>query len=515
MGKRTSDRKPRSKGSSLVWNQRMLQNILSASPLGISYFEDGKIKWTNHTMVELFGGDREEDYLDKTPQDFYQSEREYQRVRKIFYNSLNAGRVAQADARFKRKDGSTFYGHVRISALDPSDPRKGTITTIFDVSARKKAEEALRQSEEKYRKLYEESIRAEEIYRSLLNSSPDAIVIYDMQGRVKYVSDSFTRMFGWSLDELEGRRIPYVPESEREVTKARIDAVVHAGIPSSAFETSRFTKDGRILQMSISASRYLDHEGNPAGMLGILRDITERKQAEQALAQSEKQFRLLSAQLLTAQENERKRLAQELHDGIGQSLSAIKFRLDNILKQADPEMDPAQTEPIHAIIPLIQNTIEEIRRISMDLRPSILDDLGILATITWFCREFQATYSGIHIVKRISVEEQDMPEPLKIVIFRVLQEAINNVAKHSRAHQVRISLDKIDGKIELVIQDDGVGMDANGGSAPETVRKGFGLASMRERTEQSGGAFTIERVDGTWTVIRYVWPQEKSPTNFR
>ncbi len=508
MSERTREKRQLSNGPVPIWSEQMLQNILSASPLGISYFEDGKIKWTNQTMVELFGGDQEKDYLDKTPRDFYRSEREYQRVRRIFYNSLKAGRVAQADAKFKRKDGTPFYGHVRISALDPSNPRKGTITTIFDVSARKRAEEALRQSEEKYRKLYEESIRAEEIYRSLLNSSADAIVIYDMQGRVKFLSDSFTKMFGWTLDELRGHRIPYVPASEREVTKARIDGVVNAGIGGSGFETKRFTKDGRVLEMSISASRYHDHEGHPAGMLAILRDITERKHAEQALAQSEKQLRSLSTQLLTAQENERKRLAQELHDGIGQSLTAIKFRLDGIVKQADPCTAPSLMESIHTLIPLVQTTIEEIRRIWMDLRPSILDDLGILATITWFCREFQATYSEIGVQKEFSIQEQDVPEPVKIVIFRVLQEALNNVAKHSGADQVRISLSKIEGNIEFVVQDNGVGIEPESRFAVTDVWKGLGLTSMRERTEQSGGSFTIERVNGTWTAIRYVWPQK-------
>ncbi len=358
--------------------------------------------------------------------------------------------------------------------------------------------------------LYEKSIRVEEIYRSLLNSCADAIVIYDMEGRTKYVSDSFTRIFGWTLQELQGKLIPYVPDSERELTKKQVDAVVKHGIAGSGFETKRFTKDQRLLDTRISASRYHDHEGNPAGMLVILSDITENKKAETALAHSEKQLRLLSAQLLAAQENERKRVAQELHDGIGQSLTAIKFRLENALKQTEEGVPAVQGESIQAIIPVIQSAIEEVRRISMDLRPSILDDLGIVATISWFCREFQATYAGITVDKHIALTEPEVPDALKIVIFRLVQEALNNVAKHSKADSVRIRLAKRQGGIELEISDNGVGFDWNAALDSARFRKGFGLASMRERTESLGGSFSIETSSGRWTGIRATWLEDQA-----
>ena len=274
-------------GGALRKNEQMLNNILSASPIGISYFEDGKVKWTNQAMVEIFGEDQQEDYRDKSPREFYSSETEYKRVRDTFYKNLAKGEPTQVDARFKRKNGSMFDGQINLSALEPSNPRRGTIAAVSDISARKLAETALRQKEEKYKRLYQESIRAQEIYRSLLNSCADAIVIYDTEGRARYVSDAFTTMFGWTMVDVEGKQITYVPESEREVTMARVEEDLCEGIAGSGFETNRLTKDGRILDVSISASRYHDHEGKPAGMLVILRDITERKQAEEALAQSE------------------------------------------------------------------------------------------------------------------------------------------------------------------------------------------------------------------------------------
>jgi signal transduction histidine kinase len=136
----------------------------------------------------------------------------------------------------------------------------------------------------------------------------------------------------------------------------------------------------------------------------------------------------------------------------------------------------------------------------MDLRPSVLDDLGILATIGWFTREFQKVYSHISVEKQISVEENEIPDSLKTVLFRVMQEAMNNVAKHSKADLIRLTLRKTADKIELFINDNGAGFDL------ESIRQGVGLTSMRERTELLGGTFAVESILGKGTTIRASWP---------
>jgi signal transduction histidine kinase len=233
--------------------------------------------------------------------------------------------------------------------------------------------------------------------------------------------------------------------------------------------------------------------------------MTKRRQAEQALRESGKELRILSNQLLSAEEKERKRIARELHDGIGQALSAIKFSVENSLRQLRNEADPSELKSLEAVIPLTQKTIEEVRRIVKDLRPSILDDLGILATITWFCREFQNVYNGIRITREVDIEEGDIPSPLKTVIYRILQEALNNVAKHSLADLVRLSLKKSAGRIELEIQDNGVGFDLAKAISLNPSQRGFGLASMRERAELAGGVFSIKSISDTGTVMRVVW----------
>jgi signal transduction histidine kinase len=161
---------------------------------------------------------------------------------------------------------------------------------------------------------------------------------------------------------------------------------------------------------------------------------------------------------------------------------------------------------LESIIPLTQKTIEEVRRIVRDLRPSILDDLGILATIAWFCREFESIYSTFRVEKEITVKEHEIPATLKTVIYRIMQEAFNNAAKYSQADLVRLYLKKTGDKIELAINDNGQGFDIEEAMYDKNSMRGFGLASMKERTELAGGSFTIKSAKEDGTKIQAIWP---------
>ena len=162
------------------------------------------------------------------------------------------------------------------------------ISHIRQSIEKEQADKALRQGKDRYKKLYAQSKKSEALYRSIIEASPDAIVIYDLQGRARYVSQMFTRIFEWTPEEVKAIRIPFVPDDEKQKTMQTIRAVVEDGTPCIGFESKRTAKSGRILDVSISASRYNDHKGQPTGTIAILRDISERKKMERHLLQTQK-----------------------------------------------------------------------------------------------------------------------------------------------------------------------------------------------------------------------------------
>jgi len=241
-------------------------------------------------------------------------------------------------------------------------------------------------------------------------------------------------------------------------------------------------------------------------------EIDERRRTEEslrvtskALSEREKLLRDLSERLLKTQEEERKRFAGELHDTIGGLLNAMKFKVEGALIKVGAGPSDV-TESLATILPMIQEGAEECRRIQMDLRPSILDDLGLLPTLSWFCRRFQTIYRGIDVRLEEGIEESEIPNSLKIVIYRITQEAMNNIAKHGKANQVRLHLQKRDGRVELALEDNGQGFNLKRVLGSESPRRGLGLTSMKERAELSGGSFFINSIEGKGTIIRASWP---------
>jgi len=235
----------------------------------------------------------------------------------------------------------------------------------------------------------------------------------------------------------------------------------------------------------------------------LQKEVNERKQTEKALKKSEKELRYLSKELLKRIEKERKHIAMELHDVIGRSLTAIKFKIESIISIKDNT--DLKTQLLQTIN-LIKQAIEDVRDISVNLCPSILNDLGIVATISWFCREFEKIYPWIFTEKSINMIEKQIPEEIKIVIFRVMQEAMNNIAKHCYCDTIMIRLNKDNEKIVFEVEDTGNGFDVKAQLNKKGYNKGFGLVSMKERIELSGGTFKIISRIGSGTIIHGSWP---------
>ena len=244
-------------------------------------------------------------------------------------------------------------------------------------------------------------------------------------------------------------------------------------------------------------------EERTAANVRMQEEMSERRRMEDSLRDSEERLRLLASRLLSTQEEDRKRIARELHDSIGASLSAAKFSMENVIDQI--QTGAVKLEPIDYSIRVIKLAIDDVRRIVMDLRPSILDDMGIIATLNWFCEQFKTIHSNIHVDLQIEINGDEIPETLKITIFRIVQEAFHNIAKYSGAEWVDVSITKLQNTIQLSIEDYGIGFDLRAIHANRTSEKGFGLMSMRERTELSGGIFVIESKIGEGTKIQASW----------
>ena len=288
------------------------------------------------------------------------------------------------------------------------------------------------------------------------------------------------------------------------------------GMPEGHFPLRRFmvvpVLDGKkivaVAGVGNKATKYNKEDDRQLSLLveGMWRYV-ERKRSRDLLVASTKRLRLLSQKLAKAQELERKRIAQELHDSVAGMLTAIKYAVEKELAQFDTAEIPTGIGiSLQDVVSMVQGAMQEVRRISSRLRPVGLDHLGILKTIAAACREFNAIYSDIRVQQHFDVEEDDIPAPLKIVIYRVLQEALNNVAKHSRAKAVQVSLCKTGGNIELAVKDDGRGFNPEEVFYRHQDEYGMGLSGMQERTELSAGSFEILSAKEEGTTVRAVWP---------
>lgn len=346
---------------------------------------------------------------------------------------------------------------------------------------------------------------AAESLRMVSAVANDAIIVINNRGSIVVWNQAAQRIFGYSKQEAQGKTLQQliVPERYRADFEAMFTQFGRDGRESASSTPAELVgsrKDGVEIIIEYSMSRATV-DGKWHAIL-IVRDMTARRRAEEENRERTAALAKLSAKMLSGEEIEKKKLAFGLHEGLAQTLVTVKMRIERMLGQF-AESEPRE-ESLASILPLLQRAIEDIDMIATGLRPSSLDELGLLPTINWFCREFDRLHPAITVAESISVQENDVPAPLKIVIYRVIEAALTNIARYEITDQIELALSLQEGAIILTIED-----TSQDSRYFATAERGTDLqerfAEAQERTTLSRGSFAIARTSAGGIKLRASW----------
>jgi PAS domain S-box-containing protein len=350
----------------------------------------------------------------------------------------------------------------------------------------------------------------EAMLRGLVEHAPDSIMVVDAQGRIVQANAQTEAMFGYRRDNLLGESVEMlVPERFRERHLGHRAGYGHEPQPrpmGAGLELYGRRKDGSEFPVDIMLSPMQLATG--AMVIAIVRDITRRKRAEEQLRQSQQQLRALATRLQEIREEERTRIARELHDELGQAMTGLKMELAWVGKQlAKPgeSLPTAISDKITEMTELINGTIHSVRRISSELRPGLLDDLGLAAAIEWQAHDFEGR-SGIACDVTVPANGVDLNRETSTAVFRIFQETLTNVARHANATKVRVSMSQEGRHVILEIKDNGRGITASAISDKSSL----GLLGMRERAALFGGEVNFVGVAGQGTTVAVTIPQPQT-----
>jgi len=334
-------------------------------------------------------------------------------------------------------------------------------------------------------------------------ASASALVRLDVDGRIREASYAAAAMLGYEPMALAGRTlIELAAEGWRDAAEVASARVRYGA--SESFELMLRGRSGRLSLIEMAARADIDQHGKPRAFVlsWLHRGVGRRSGLEAA----EAELRRLADALLRSREQERREVAMRLHDDLAPTLVMVKYVIEDALQRMRGTEVGDMVGPLTAAAARLRDVIADLRDISTELHPHLLDDLGLIPTLEWYCRGFEEAHAGITMVRALSAPERNVPADLKVDIFRIVQDALGNVARHSNATAVRLSLVEEDAELRLSVEDNGSGFDPALASAPG--RGSVGLASIRKRIDATHGRMVLDTGPQRGTRIVAAWRLE-------
>ncbi|MCP5159783.1 MAG: PAS domain S-box protein [Gammaproteobacteria bacterium] len=344
---------------------------------------------------------------------------------------------------------------------------------------------------------------SEKGYRTLLKLLPYGVQENDCEGRITFANPALGRLHGLWEGHVVGRFIWdfLADDTERQRLQDYLHHLVHKQPPPKTYYAKNRRADGALVDIRVDWNYRHDEYGQLNGFIAIITDITMQREMDLRLAENTERLQRLSRKLLSVQEEERRALARELHDDFGQQLGALKLNLAMLKRDLQDSMHQNR---LGDCIQITEYTCEHIQNIARQLRPAILDDLGLAEALHWYARnQSERTGCVIEVQSQIPL----LSPKLETAVFRIVQEAVNNAIRHGEAHQIDIVVTADHETLSLIIQDDGLGFDSNAISAK--LKSGLGLISMRERTELLNGQFKLTSQLGAGVRIDAIIPYQE------
>lgn len=385
------------------------------------------------------------------------------------------------------EDGEHHFLTVKFPIPDSARSLDMICGIAIDVTAQKLAEREL--------------VRCNNMLKTLIQSAPLAIIALDGEGKVIQWIQAAERLFGWSEDEVLGRLLPIIPEDERERFEALLETML-SGEKLVALDLTRRRRDDSHVDVSLWAASLEDADNEVIGVISVLADITERKRANDALLAYQEQLRCMASRLMLVEARERRRIAEEIHDHLGQKLALAEIRLGALRKSAAESGYAGLLDEIRGII---REAIQSIRSLTFELCPPILHSMGFKAALESLAEKIEEQ----HFIQ-VEIEECGKPQrkndDVHVLLYFVVRELMVNVIKHARAAAVKVVIDWDDYAVCVTVKDDGVGFDVGESGQVSGKNSGFGLFSIRERLSYIKGNFKVESEPGAGTLVTLYIP---------